>query len=87
MGMLLAAASAQTANLPGDAETAPHGDGAADVQLVEVRAVNMEGGSEAWIAAGLPTLGAAGGGHGGCAPPRGPSNSRNVWPPRNLNAC
>ncbi|MEI7838086.1 MAG: rhodanese-like domain-containing protein, partial [Planctomycetota bacterium] len=25
---------------------------------------NMEGGSEAWIAAGLPTLGATGGGHG-----------------------
>ena len=30
---------------------------------------NMEGGSEAWIAAGLPTLGAAGGGHGPAAAP------------------
>ena len=31
MGMLLAAASAQTANLPGEAEAATHGDEAADV--------------------------------------------------------
>jgi glyoxylase-like metal-dependent hydrolase (beta-lactamase superfamily II)/rhodanese-related sulfurtransferase len=30
---------------------------------------NMEGGSEAWIAAGLPTLGATGGGHGAAAVP------------------
>ncbi len=30
---------------------------------------NMEGGSEAWIAAGLPTLGATGGGHGTTATP------------------
>lgn len=29
----------------------------------------MEGGSEAWIAAGLPTLGATGGGHGTAAAP------------------
>ena len=68
MGMLLAAASAQTANLPGDAEAAPHGDEAADVQLVEVRAVIMEAGGDAWIAEGLPTLIAAGSGHGSAAP-------------------
>jgi rhodanese-related sulfurtransferase len=30
---------------------------------------NMEGGSEAWIAAGLPTLGATGSGHGTAAAP------------------
>jgi rhodanese-related sulfurtransferase len=68
MGMLLAAASAQTANLPGDAEAAPHGDEAADVQLVEVRAVIMEAGGDAWIAEGQPTLIAAGSGHGSAAP-------------------
>ena len=68
MGMLLAVASAQAANLPGDAEAATHGDETADVQLVEVRAVSMEAGGEAWIADGLPTLSAAGSGHGSAAP-------------------
>ena len=68
MGMLLAAASAWADNLPGDAEAATHGDEAASVQLVEVRAVIMEAGGEAWIADGLPTLIAAESGHGSAAP-------------------
>ena len=68
IGMLLAAASAQAANLPGDAEETTHGDETADVQLVEVRAVIMEAGSEAWITDGMPTLIAAESGPGSAAP-------------------
>jgi len=67
MGMLLAAASARAANLPGDAEAATHRDETANVQLVEVRAVIMEAGGEAWIADGLPTLIAAESEHGSAA--------------------
>ena len=68
MVMLLAVASAQAANLPGDAEAATHGGETADVQLVEVRAVSMEAGGEASITDGLPTLIAAESGHGSAAP-------------------
>ena len=67
MAMLLAAASAQVANLMDDAEATTHGDETADVQLVEVRAVIMEAGGEAWIADGMPTLIAAESGLGSAA--------------------
>jgi len=43
---------------------------------------NMEGGSEAWIAAGLPTLGATGVGHGTAAAP-----ARNVRLPDRIAAA
>lgn len=68
IGMLLAAASAQAANLLGDAEATTHGDETADVQLVEVRALSMEAGSETWIADGMPTLIAAESGLGSAVP-------------------
>ena len=43
--------------------------GAAVLQKMGFKSVlNMEGGSEAWIADGLPTLSAAGSGHGSAAP-------------------
>jgi glyoxylase-like metal-dependent hydrolase (beta-lactamase superfamily II)/3-mercaptopyruvate sulfurtransferase SseA len=43
--------------------------GAAVLQKMGFKSVlNMEGGSEAWIADGLPTLNAAGSGHGSAAP-------------------
>ena len=43
--------------------------GAAVLQKMGFKSVlNMEGGSEAWIAGGLPTLSAAGSGHGSAAP-------------------
>jgi glyoxylase-like metal-dependent hydrolase (beta-lactamase superfamily II) len=43
--------------------------GAAVLQKMGFKSVlNMEGGSEAWIAGGLPTLSAAGSGHGSSAP-------------------
>ena len=68
MGMLFAVALAQAASLPGEAAAARHGDEAANVQLVEVRAVIMEAGGEAWIADGMPTLIAAESGLGSAAP-------------------
>ncbi|HWR91841.1 MAG TPA: hypothetical protein VN300_05415, partial [Desulfobacterales bacterium] len=82
MGMLLAAASARAATLPGDAEAATHGDEAANVQLVEVRAVIMEAGGETWIADGLPTLIAAESGHGSAAP-----SARSVKLPQRIAAA
>src|SRR5512134_2064632 len=68
IGMLIAAVSAQAANLPGDVEATTHGNETADIQLVEVRALSMEAGSEAWIADGMPTLIAAESGLGSAAP-------------------
>jgi len=82
MGMLIAAASAQAANLPGDAEATTHGDETADVQLVEVRALSMEAGSEAWIADGMPTLIAAETGLGSAAPA-----ARSVKFPQRISAA
>jgi len=81
MGMSLAAASAQAANLPGDAEAATHGDEAANIQLVEVRAGIMEDSGEAWIADGMPTLIAAESGHGSAAP-----SARSVKLPQRIAA-
>jgi len=80
--MLLAAASAQAANLPGEAAAATHGDEAANVQMVEVRAVIMEAGGEAWIADGMPILIAAESGHGSTLPA-----ARSVKLPQRISAA
>jgi rhodanese-related sulfurtransferase len=82
MGMLLAAASARAATLPGDAEAATHRDETTNLQLVEVRAVIMEAGGETWIADGLPTLIAAESGHGSAAP-----SARSVKLPQRIAAA
>ncbi len=83
MGMLLAAASAPSADLPGAAEAGTHGGEAADVQRIEVRAVIPQAGGQAWIAGGLPTLVAAGrSGHGSAAPA-----SRSVKLPQRIAAA
>ncbi|MFO7688864.1 MAG: rhodanese-like domain-containing protein [Desulfobacterales bacterium] len=82
MGMLLAAASAQAANLPGDEQATTHGRETADVQLVEVGALRMEAGSEAWIAGGRPTLIAAESGHGSAVPA-----ARSVKLPQRISAA
>ncbi len=79
MGMLLATASAQAANLPGEAAAATHGD---ETELVEVRAVSVEAGGEAWITDGLPTLIAAESGHGSAA-----SAARSVKLPQRIAAA
>jgi len=79
MGMLLATASAQAANLPGEAAAATHGD---ETELVEVRAVSVEAGGEAWITDALPTLIAAGSGHGSAA-----SAARSVKLPQRIAAA
>lgn len=82
MGMLLAAASVPSADLPGAAEAGTHGGEAADVQRIEVRAVIPQAGGEAGIADGLPTLVAAESGHGSAAPA-----SRSVKLPQRIAAA
>jgi hydroxyacylglutathione hydrolase len=82
MGMLLAAVSAQAANLPGDAEAATHGREVANVQRVEVRTVIMGDSGEHRIADGLPTLIAAESGHSSAVPA-----ARSVKLPQRISAA
>lgn len=82
MGMLLAAASAQAADLAGDAQAATHGNEVANGQRVEVRAVIMGDSGEDRSADGLPTLIAAESGHGSAEPA-----ARSVNLPQRISAA